>query len=106
LNKSELTEFDIGELNIGDKVFLVRKITGDVITTEIDSYSRTGKETIEVTFNRRNKYKVFVTSGKVESLTGTQSSRQTVRAWYVLWESQRNPLIEKIREVRKGRRCG
>ena len=106
MNKSDLTEFDIGELNIGDKVFLVRKITGDVITTEIDSYSRNGKETVEVTFNRQNRYKVFITSGKVESLTGTQSSRQTVRAWYALWESQRQPLIDKIRDLRKGRKCG
>lgn len=106
MNQRELTEFDIGELNIGDKVFLVRKITGDVIETEIDSFSRTGKETIEVIYDRRNRYKVFITSGKVESLTGTQSSRQTVRAWYCLWDTQKQPLLEKIREVRKGRRCG
>lgn len=93
-NVHELEEFaDYKKVSVGDTLYFVKKISGDVIETQLTDWLPGNKCRVTCSWRENYKFTVNVLENHIVFDTGTQSSRLTYKQWWGVWEPQRHQLL-------------
>jgi hypothetical protein len=92
-------------MKVGSSVYLIRKISNHVTETILEEI---GEKHVEVRFNLQNRYKLDLENNQVIALDATVKHRQDMKAWWTIWQPQRDTLLKmcksKKSEVKKSRK--
>ncbi len=84
-------------LNLGDTVYLVRKLSGHVLVTQLVAVAKLGKPQAEVEWvnQRCFKYKLVLEANQVIALDASPKHRSEMLRLWEVWEPHRE-LLKKL----------
>ncbi len=93
----------VDSLTVGATVYLIRKLSGHVLETELVAVAKLGKPVVEVEWlNQRSfKYKLMLEENQIIALDASQKHRSDMLRLWEIWEPHRELLKRLVYETRR-----
>lgn len=101
MRANELPDISDKPIKIGSSIYLIRKISLEVLEVSLESISSGAKPYVEVRWNNQHHYRLDLIGNKVNAIDSTTHHRQSMLAWYVIWEPHREKLIQLYQDYKK-----
>lgn len=98
---TELDGVDPSKVSVGDTVYFVKKVTGDVIETELVEYLTGSSPRIATKWRTGYKFTVLLQRNSIVFDTGKPEAKRVYKNWWKVWEPQAVALMEAFRDKRK-----
>lgn len=89
----------------GSTIYLVRKISGEILAVTLDIVLTGAKPMVEVSWDTRHRYKLDLVKNEVIALDATTRHRQNMKSWYYIWEPHKMMLTALFWEVKRGKKA-
>ncbi len=88
-------------IKIGSSIYLIRRVSGEVLETSLQHLITGSKPVVEVKWNEQHLYRLSLEDNTVNAVDCKLRHRQDMKLWYKVWEPHRLKLIELFFEQKK-----